>query len=1495
MAAKHAGSDKPSDKPSDEAGKSGRAGWRGSGRTAAATSRFSWQQNPNDSRKREVVRKNLRRRVKLAGSAVVLAALLAALGVYLFWRAPATPLFAAAISRYSAPLPPNAWAVEDVARLEALAAFASSTGWYDSRGPVQVTARDPQWDSPEAALADIEGWLEQAHPGGPGKNAVLIYLSAHGVVDREGRPCLVLADASGADLDAASPHLDAARWLRVSDLTARLHKWRPEVNKLLLLDAGRMESNWNIGLLYNGFAEGLDEAVRDAPSVAVLNSTGPGEIGWAAPELQGSAFGFFVCQGLAGDPRADADDNGWISLQELRSYVAARMGDWVGRRRFDVQTPLLVPADREFKLVWARPSSATAFETPAEDALQAYFESAKDEWAEIGALWAEHARLRSSGESSASPAWREHCLLWHEFQQGLVRCEQLALGGPAYRTDVKDALAKLRDQARELAERQPESFPVHSLPLARTWRAWPDRGDVWRKSIMNSFDRPAQPPGPEARSLYLVRADAAWRWLVEGGADSASQRLQPDSVRRILDFVGQPEAPQQAELAEMHFLRMLAGDAQTPGGSNLPPALWQQAATHVLKALAARQAAEQAAAPADERARYAVGKLVEAGDEHLRRAEDALFVGRQSDLDLAERSRQQALANYQQAQAKAELLAAAFAARDRAWADLPYLAQWFARRLGAKSAPGDSAEANDDLLQSAVRAAGRARDLEDLLEQYLAACLRPAEADAPLPPESMDLEARLDTASRQLAVGLDGLAGALSQAVKQVMDQQTSDERTLRDIESLLISPLVSGEQRRSLRQSYQEGLVRRAADSGPGPGIASESAAGAIQAERTFLERISAWPEHPAPAILGGAAADAAPSAESAWRLLALRGDDVRRRLRQPSETAPANSASAEDAASVSPLWAARSALDRAERRLVAGAALGAEPGRDDPARRLLQFDRGELLAWQAQRRLNDFWGPDDSARRKPFYFVAAFQDSSGAARKLDASGSKRWQDLAAICGGREQAAKELVFPSDSKDQPRMRRQTLDKTISLKLAAQLPQGTAALSVDDALRQVAQIREKAATEAAFDARLPALVGGAERGVQLVALVRRASAEGELPPGKPWEQVWFYRGHRQTSEFYPRPAGKSIELVYRPSTGPASVTVGGEAKRPGSVAFILDCSGSMAENRRMTKAKDALNNILRRLAVTGQYQVGLWFYGHRMGVNRAGKLQAQEWNRQRQSWWRDLPAGLHPSEDFQRIVSLASLDRRSLEDVQEAVGTAEAHGETPLYRTIIEVVNQDLAAQPRDLPRRLVVITDGKDETSKRSVEEEDVEQCFANDHRNDLANRIRLDILGVEVKASDQGKMQAMVSDKRVQGKYYDVRRVEELEHVLESALGLYRYSVARAERYGPAEESLGEKTLGETFEIETRGEVKERYRVRLLGTKPAVQSVIELQSHEALDMAVSQASGQWRLRHKPYERSEQTEETAVSPHTLNPGAAPGTVDADFNPAEFYVAAHRPE
>jgi hypothetical protein len=141
-----------------------------------------------------------------------------------------------------------------------------------------------------------------------------------------------------------------------------------------------------------------------------------------------------------------------------------------------------------------------------------------------------------------------------------------------------------------------------------------------------------------------------------------------------------------------------------------------------------------------------------------------------------------------------------------------------------------------------------------------------------------------------------------------------------------------------------------------------------------------------------------------------------------------------------------------------------------------------------------------------------------------------------------------------------------------------------------------------------------------------------------------------------------------------------------------------------------------------------------------------------------------------------------------------------------------------------------VITDGKDQTSKPSVDEEDVEQCFANDHRNDQANRIRLDILGVEVKASDQGKMQAMLGDKRVQGKYYDVRRVEELEHVLESALGLYQYSVARAERYGPAEESLGKKTLGETFDIETRDDVKERYRVRLLGIKPAVQSDVEEQ-----------------------------------------------------------------
>lgn len=1507
MAAKRASSDQPDDP------KSVRASWRGTQRATATAARYSWQQSPDDVRKREVSRKNLRRRLKLAGSAVVLVALLGAFIAYLFLRAPATPLLAVALTRYAAPLPPNAWADEDVKRMEALAALAPMPGWTDGRGPLEVASTQSQWDSKEAALDEIDAWLKKVRPGGPSKDVALIYLSAHGVVDAEGRACLVLAEPEFADRQAAASG-DNPRWLPVRELVEHLDQSRPEVKKLLILDANRMDANWSIGLLYNGFAEALADAVGDASSVAILNSAGAGEIGWAGPELQGSAFGFFVCQSLAGDPRADANRNGRISLKELAAFVRDRTAAWASRNRFDLQSPTLVPADADFNLVWAAPADAPTIAAPAAEEVKHTLQAAEPTLTALGKLWDEHAKRRQPGDANGSPAWREHCLLWGDFERGLVRCEQLALAGAAYRSDAEDSLGRLQELSRKLAERGAEELPVHSLSLAKIWRTKPERADAWRKSLLAYLDDPSKPTPPDARSNYLVRAEAAWSWLTAGDKAAAISKLTPAKIRQALELAGRAEGEQRAELAELHYLRMLAGDANAPGGSNLPEAVWRETASGVLAALEARAAAEQAAALVDERAQYAAAALIASGDDSLRRAEDALFVGRPSDLARAETFRQAAKESFQRARAKVELTTTAYAVRDRAYALAPYLAEWFARRPSSKATAGED-ERREVMLQSVLRTIGRAHELDALLTRQLDRSQQTGAAASAA--ELAELEAQLEAVAKQLAGNLDGLASATNQAAQQVLEQQTSDERTLRDIEPLLRSPLVSGALRRQLRERYaDELLARSSSEAEPSDAAADDKSVKSEQRETAeeqsgYLEQLAAWPEHPALAILRRKAAAETSGTEehrdeSAWKRLARQGGEVRRLLAEALHPS-ASQAPTSEQESASPLVAARAALGDSDRRLRAAAALasGSLPADEDPTLRLLKFDRNQYLAWQAQRRLDDFWGSGGAAGDPAAsYFAAAFEDDRDAARKLKPPGPDRWQTLTAAFEARQQAAQSSVFPPPTSDEPRLRRRTLEKTIALKLPAELPPGTAALSVEDALDRPAEIRDKAAAGEEFAARAPIAASAQASAFQFDALIRCAptgdDGSVEMPADKPWKVNWLYRGHRKTDEFRVRPIGKGIELVYRRRPPePATVIVEGEGSKEASVAFVLDCSGSMGEiiageqtTTRMTKARSALVQIIEELAATESYRVGLWLYGHRRGRNKTG---AEVWN----AAWGQEDKSLLLGDDVQQVVPLGLLGKQSKNELLSLLGDSnkvQAWGQTPLYLAIVEAL-ENYRQQPVRGPRRLVVITDGKDDQpfdkSRKFTTREEVRKAVLADRRAHPGSPVRIQVL--DCAPTERSNLRDLIKDE-LGGDYIPVTAWGELERKLQDALGLAEYEVA------PADAASGAATVDERVGLPAT--VKDafgpgrkfRYQVRLVGRSAAVESPIELEGGEAIKLLLARNSGAEQLLHERYDRGGQTElETAVSPHTLNPAAQPGAVDENFNPAEFYIAAHRPE
>jgi len=295
-------------KPAASAGGPHPAGRKGSG----------WAEKKDATYQHAAVRHGLR----IAAWSLLFLSLLAGFVVWLVWTPLRTPLIIATATNCESPLAPNAWAREDAERLQIL----------DQEEVLKCSA--VAWESKELGLAQLRRQLEAAVPGGPHKDLVILYLSLPGAVDEAAEPCLIPPGASPWKSD---------EWLRVRDLLGRLFPQDPagkpaaRVKKLLILDANRTGSDWKLGLLYNSFAERLQSVVQELniPNLAVLNSTSPGQVGWAAPELKGSVFGYFLWQGLNG--AADVEQSGnrdkVVSLQELRHYLQAYVGQWVTENR----------------------------------------------------------------------------------------------------------------------------------------------------------------------------------------------------------------------------------------------------------------------------------------------------------------------------------------------------------------------------------------------------------------------------------------------------------------------------------------------------------------------------------------------------------------------------------------------------------------------------------------------------------------------------------------------------------------------------------------------------------------------------------------------------------------------------------------------------------------------------------------------------------------------------------------------------------------------------------------------------------------------------------------------------------------------------------------------------------------------------------------------------------------------------------------------------------
>ena len=168
------------------------------------------------------------------------------------------------------------------------------------------------------------------------------------------RHTLVAALAVHGGTDTAGPYLlphnatpenTPQNRIRLTEVLDVLASLPTDKNKVLILDATTMASNWQLGMLRNDFARQLEQLaprIEAIPNLVVLSSCGADQRSWNCPELRRTIYFHFVIEGLRGAAR-DTENDGRINAWELHQYVSRSVQRWSQSNRGIVQTPVLLP------------------------------------------------------------------------------------------------------------------------------------------------------------------------------------------------------------------------------------------------------------------------------------------------------------------------------------------------------------------------------------------------------------------------------------------------------------------------------------------------------------------------------------------------------------------------------------------------------------------------------------------------------------------------------------------------------------------------------------------------------------------------------------------------------------------------------------------------------------------------------------------------------------------------------------------------------------------------------------------------------------------------------------------------------------------------------------------------------------------------------------------------------------------------------------------------
>ncbi len=439
----------------------------------------------------------------------------------------------------------NAWVEEDLGHIQSLGARSFQVQSLSSIDRLAAGF----WDKADTRIDDAFS--------APGASAVVFYINLHGAVDDQGQPCWIPPNAT-AD--------DASTWFPVRlllDRIAATQSARHNKPALLLLECGKLRSQWSAGIAENDFDNRLRLLVQDHHQrhpdsrVVVMSSCASRQRSLHSQLGQGDIFTSFLAQGLTGaaDGFEHSQHDGWVDSEELFQFVRHHTERWSIKHRGKLQSPTLYATGATRHVLLGQvdpdatglPTKRTAAPSPASierfDAAMAKADEIRDTFPLENAM---HQ--------------------WAQIQRTLHALGQSTYGGIAARRSSERWYNRLDRQLTQLQQMQHSHQQasagcpdLQSLRAASTiWNAIAKRPSL--ETVRGAIDSIAKDQLTPVPALHLMAAnDHSLFWQDASSIQSVANtrarwletlREQPDSLFPAANHLAQPAETQWRILAD---------------------------------------------------------------------------------------------------------------------------------------------------------------------------------------------------------------------------------------------------------------------------------------------------------------------------------------------------------------------------------------------------------------------------------------------------------------------------------------------------------------------------------------------------------------------------------------------------------------------------------------------------------------------------------------------------------------------------------------------------------------------------------------------------------------------------------------------------------------------------------------------------------------------------------------------------------------------------------